>query len=231
MGDLFVRILNISMISCYTIVVVMVLRALLLRWERKFVYFLWFVVFVNLCIPFRLEGPFSLVPAWVADFDIDRRSEGGQPVVSEGEADDLPNEVIATITYSGISHNYDVPAGGGVPGTDSNSEASFIQDGVEGKVDYLPNEQITTTAISSHEDAPDRMGAFRAPIRMMGRHIMSTTQVTDGRKMREGRSWRLCGEPGYSCWRQEIYGQSGSFGERSGMRSHFQKNAPLGFGR
>lgn len=158
MGDLFVRILNISMISCYTIVVVMVLRALLLRWERKFVYFLWFVVFVNLCIPFRLEGPFSLVPAWVADFDIDRRSEGGQPVVSEGEADDLPNEVIATITYSGISHNYDVPAGGGVPGTDSNSEASFIQDGAEGKVDYLPNEQITTTAISSHEDAPDRMG-------------------------------------------------------------------------
>ena len=43
-SDLFVRILNISIISCYIIVVVMVLRALLLRGERKYVYLLWFVV-------------------------------------------------------------------------------------------------------------------------------------------------------------------------------------------
>lgn len=148
MGDLFVRILNVSMVSCYTIVVVMVLRALLLRWERKFVYLLWFVVFVNLCIPFRPEGPFSLVPGWIADFDIATRS-GTQ---SEGKTDYLPNEEIAvTETRSVTPHSYD-PVGGtnGVPGTDSNSGTAYIPGEPEDKTDYLPNEQITVTESMSH---------------------------------------------------------------------------------
>lgn len=149
-GEVFVRILNISMVSCYTIVVVMVLRAFLMRWERKFVYFLWFVVFVNLCIPFRLEGPFSLVPAWIADFDI---------AGSERKTDYLPNEqIVQTVIGSEVSHHYEPVGGSGVPGTDSNSATTYIQDGAEGKTDYIPNEQAVETEGSSHEYVSNRMG-------------------------------------------------------------------------
>ena len=161
-GDLFIRILNISMVSCYTIVVVMVLRALLLRWERKYVYLLWFVVFANLCTPFRIEGPFSLVPAWIADFDITGRNESRPSGGSEGKSDYLPNEqIVATETISRVQHFYtseeESPRIGsnGVPGTDSNSETTYIQGESEGKSDYLLNEHIVETeSISSHNDMP-----------------------------------------------------------------------------
>lgn len=157
-SDLFVRVLNISMVSCYTIVVVMVLRALILRWERKYAYLLWFVVFVNLCLPFRISGPFSLVPAWIADFDIAGQSEEKMQVGYEGKTDYLPNEhitetMILNEESEGTVHHYDTPAEGGnsVPGTDSNSDTIYIPQGYEGKTDYLPNEQIIDTFVSNEE--------------------------------------------------------------------------------
>ena len=161
-GDLLIRILNVSMVSCYTIVVVMVLRALLLRWERKYVYLLWFVVFVNLCIPFRLEGPFSLVPTWIADFDIAGRSERG---ASEGETDYLPNVQILETEVISVRHYYTseeeaLETGlNGVPGTDSNSETTYIKSGSEEKTEYLPTEQIVENVkISPHDDMPNTAG-------------------------------------------------------------------------
>lgn len=148
-GDLFVRILNISLISCYTIVVVMVVRALILRWERKYAYLLWFVVFVSLCIPFRIAGPFSLVPAWIADFDIMDKNES--------ETDYLPNEMI---TEAVSQHHYYTPVTryeegeDGIPGTDSNREAMYVQEVSEAPVDYLPNETITETVSQHHYYTP-----------------------------------------------------------------------------
>ena len=132
-------VLNISIISCYTIIVVFVLRALLLKWERKYAYLLWFVVFINLCIPYRVSGPFSLVPSWVADFDISKQNETVQK-------DYLPNEEIVQIevipgdkngetvfsqTSNGVTyHNYEaeaeMSASNGIPGTDSNSETVYF---------------------------------------------------------------------------------------------------------
>ncbi len=137
--DIFLMVLNISIISCYTIIVVFVLRALLLKWERKYAYLLWFVVFINLCIPYRVSGPFSLVPSWVADFDISKQNETVQK-------DYLPNEEIVQIevmpgdkngetVFSQTSnevtyHNYEaeaeMSASNGIPGTDSNSETVYF---------------------------------------------------------------------------------------------------------
>lgn len=144
-SNLFVRVLNISMVSCYTIIAVMVFRALILRWERKYAYLLWFVVFVNLCIPFRISGPFSLVPAWIADFDI---AEKSKDKVFDEKTDYLPNETIMdTVSVSGHYYQTSAEEGNGVPGTDSNSEAANVQSESEGKTDYLPNEEIVVTTL------------------------------------------------------------------------------------
>ena len=94
---MFVKILNTSMISCYIIVVVMLFRTLLLRAERKYVYWLWFVVFVNLCIPFRISGPFSLIPRWVANFDI---AEWGNAVVLPAQS------IVEEVTSGSVHHGY-----------------------------------------------------------------------------------------------------------------------------
>ena len=59
---LFEKIISMSLIGCYVIAVVLVIRLLLSRCGRKFSYVLWFVVFVNLCLPISVEGHFSLIP-------------------------------------------------------------------------------------------------------------------------------------------------------------------------
>ncbi|MDE7183399.1 MAG: M56 family metallopeptidase, partial [Lachnospiraceae bacterium] len=145
---MFVRILNTSLISCYIIVVVMLFRALLIRAERKYVYWLWFVVFVNLCIPFRISGPFSLIPRWVANLDI---TEWDNTVY-------LPEETIVEEVTSTITHNYASADGNGVvSGTDSNSESTYIQKEAGAYSEYIPNMKITENETGSgHEDIAER---------------------------------------------------------------------------
>ncbi len=64
--DLFGTIWNMSVFGCYIILVVMLLRLLLNKCGHKYSFLLWFVVFLNLCLPISIEGPFSLVPTvWV----------------------------------------------------------------------------------------------------------------------------------------------------------------------
>ncbi|MBQ7776457.1 MAG: M56 family metallopeptidase [Lachnospiraceae bacterium] len=63
---LFEKILSMSLCSCYAILVVLLMRLLLQKCERKYSFLLWFVVFLNLCLPISIEGPFSLIPnAWM----------------------------------------------------------------------------------------------------------------------------------------------------------------------
>lgn len=157
-SDLFIRILNISLVSCYTIVVVMVVRALILRWERKYAYLLWFVVFVSLCIPFRIVGPFSLVPAWIADFDVAGRDGNRIQAGDESKTDYLPSETITetvNVQHSYTSVEEAANSGlGSVPGTDSNSETTYTQGASESFSDYLPNETATETVSVQHFYTP-----------------------------------------------------------------------------
>lgn len=62
MITIFERILGMSILGCYSILVVGLVRQLLKRYGRKYTYWLWFVVFVNLCVPMYVQAPFSLVP-------------------------------------------------------------------------------------------------------------------------------------------------------------------------
>ena len=70
LGEIFQQILDMSLIGCYSIIIVMVVRLLLTKCERKYIYYLWFVVFLNLCIPFSFQGAFSLIPSSVAEFSL-----------------------------------------------------------------------------------------------------------------------------------------------------------------
>lgn len=62
MGEIFVRILNMSLSGCFVIGAVLLLRLLLARAPKKYSYILWLLVFVRLLCPFTLESPFGLVP-------------------------------------------------------------------------------------------------------------------------------------------------------------------------
>lgn len=70
MGEVFERVLDMSLVGCYSILIVMAVRFILIKCERKYVYYLWFAVFLNLCIPLSFRGMFSLIPDALADFSV-----------------------------------------------------------------------------------------------------------------------------------------------------------------
>ncbi|MCM1280184.1 MAG: M56 family metallopeptidase [Robinsoniella sp.] len=82
-GVLFGRILEMSLIGSYCIFLVLPVRLLLLKCERKYAYYLWLAVFLNLSVPFALQGKVSLIPRQVAEFsivqkeDVERRAVAG----------------------------------------------------------------------------------------------------------------------------------------------------------
>ena len=77
------KILDMSLIGCYSILIVLAVRLILIRSERKYAYYLWLIVFFNLLIPLSIPGIFSLIPKQVAGFSVQEElalalfSEGG----------------------------------------------------------------------------------------------------------------------------------------------------------
>lgn len=67
-GILFAHVLRMSLIGCYSIGIVLPARLLLSRCGRKYAYWLWLAVFLNLCLPWSVESPVSLIPRQVTDF-------------------------------------------------------------------------------------------------------------------------------------------------------------------
>lgn len=64
------RILKMSLIGSYCILLVLPLRLFLLKCERKYAYYLWLAVFLNLSVPFAIQGRVSLIPRQVAEFSV-----------------------------------------------------------------------------------------------------------------------------------------------------------------
>lgn len=83
MSLMFETVLGMSLIGCYSILVVLFVRVCFLRplrCPRKFAYYLWFVVFLNLCIPVSVKSPFSLVPEPLQNAAFQREPETGERV-------------------------------------------------------------------------------------------------------------------------------------------------------
>ena len=63
MEAVFSKVLSMSVSSSVVVIVVLLLRLLLKKAPRKYVYFLWLLVFFRLLYPFHIESVLSLVPA------------------------------------------------------------------------------------------------------------------------------------------------------------------------
>lgn len=101
--DLFGKVLEMSLIGCYVIAIVLAIRLLLHKCERKYSYALWFVVFINLCLPFSIEAPFSLIPGRLMEQEIieNRNIEESNFVTANKEATIQSMENVATNTENG----------------------------------------------------------------------------------------------------------------------------------
>ena len=100
MEKLFVEILNMSLISCYIIVVVLIVRLLLRKAPKIFSYALWTVVFVKLICPITLESVISLIPKQLSTQRIEKVI-----VLSDTDTELVENKVKA-VSIVGDSVNY-----------------------------------------------------------------------------------------------------------------------------
>lgn len=89
-GMLFSKILSMSIIGCYTTLFIFIIRLLLKKAGRKYCYYLWLVVFLNLSIPFSAFSSFSLIPERVAELSADRE----HPIVQEKEQSNSDTEFL-----------------------------------------------------------------------------------------------------------------------------------------
>ena len=110
LGELFRKVLDMSLIGCYSILIVMAVRLLLSRFERKFTYYLWFVVFLNLCIPFSFQGVFSLIPNFVAEFSVSDAVEDVLDSHAQVEPDAATIPAMSDVVVD-IDNNYNYASG------------------------------------------------------------------------------------------------------------------------
>lgn len=70
---LFGKLLSMSLVGGYAIIIVLAARLFLIKikCERKYAYYLWFVVFLNLCLPISIQGHFSLIPRQVSQLSLE----------------------------------------------------------------------------------------------------------------------------------------------------------------
>lgn len=67
-GLLFRKVLAMSLVGSYCILLVLFARLLLLKCRRRYVCYLWMAAFLNFVMPFHLQGRFSLIPRQLAAF-------------------------------------------------------------------------------------------------------------------------------------------------------------------
>ena len=83
-GLLLSEIINRSVIAWYCVIVIYLVRLFLKKISRKYCYFLWLVVFLNLCIPFSVVSSFSLIPQKLMEFSVEEKaSEQPKPEMTE----------------------------------------------------------------------------------------------------------------------------------------------------
>ena len=72
-GLLLSEIINRSVIAWYCVTVIYLARLFLKKISRKYCYFLWLVVFLNLCIPFSVVSSFSLIPQKLMELSVEEK--------------------------------------------------------------------------------------------------------------------------------------------------------------
>lgn len=148
LGEVFQKILDMSLIGCYSIFIVMAVRLVLSKCERKYIYYLWFVVFLNLCIPFSFRGVFSLIPSPVAEFSVTNAVESvleGKEAGSrvEGSLEGGQGTTNGTITPQQLGTVLD-GANAGLVSADGTNVDPISPDGDTDGSSYLPKTPAET---------------------------------------------------------------------------------------
>lgn len=132
-GMLLGRVLEMSLVGSYSILLVLAVRALLSGCERKYSYWLWLVVFLKLCIPFSIHGRFSLIPGQLSGvggktaFDAENGTGNGEGNGAESIAGNGTTEETKSISKeakgtgkegagSGAQNRFQTAAGGEIRG-------------------------------------------------------------------------------------------------------------------
>ena len=93
------KVLHMSLIGCFSTLVVLLVRFLLIkcRVERKYAYYLWLAVFVNLSVPISVSGVFSLIPRQVMEISLQEgtmEADMGEALPEEGAGGPLAVQVL-----------------------------------------------------------------------------------------------------------------------------------------
>lgn len=149
-AEIFEKILEMSLIGSYSIAVVLFVRMLLFKCDRKYSYYLWFIVFFNLCIPLSFQSVFSLIPRPVAEFSLTTREDAKADV---GSMDD--GDLAAADGLEMLSDTYQ-DASGGFPETVhvltgsgmivQEMPKAGIENLIEKKESYTPSAMLPNTA-------------------------------------------------------------------------------------
>ena len=75
---MFGKVLEMSIVGSYCILLALLLRLLLLRCERKYAYYLWLAVFLSLALPIAPQGEYSLIPKQVTRISVVKEREAGE---------------------------------------------------------------------------------------------------------------------------------------------------------
>ncbi len=101
--SLFEKVIGMSLVGTYVIGIVLLVRLLLHKCERKYSYFLWFIVFLNLSVPVSIQAPFSLVPKQVVE--VAKLTEHEEAVVPQSGVSQnvavLDGEVVKVVALPG----------------------------------------------------------------------------------------------------------------------------------
>lgn len=129
-GKVLEIVLKMSLIGCYSTMIVLLVRFLilkLLRAPRKYACYLWMAVFLNLCLPFSVRGPVSLIPREVGMlFEGSARMEEEEASPETAPADgemavQLPADAGA-LPQAGSTPPGEWPGAGQIQGADGESQ-------------------------------------------------------------------------------------------------------------
>lgn len=117
MERIFLEVLKMSLVSCYIIIFVLIMRLLLRKAPKIFSYLLWSIVFVKLICPVTFEGVISLIPKQLdtkriesaillPDTDTNRLDAVGQSISPQtDEKSEQKLEVKTQMLYTKVYNN------------------------------------------------------------------------------------------------------------------------------
>ena len=145
MIDIFSKVISMSMIASYVILLVLILRLVLKKSPKKFSYVLWAIVFIRLVCPFSLKSNISVVPSYDADkmtsnLHIDKLvKESKNKEIEKSNVEDLNLEV-SNIQESNIEEsNVEI------------SQINTVESVEESKVELSSNEQNEVRQFNLYE--------------------------------------------------------------------------------